>query len=950
MDAQLEEICSELARLPGDAQRQSILARAPQFVTRQVVTELDDAVRAAVRVDVRKALELAEAALAIARQLGDREALALAWRAKANALWFMGDCKSAVELFEQAGDLFEQAGNRNEVARTLSSSIQSFALLGEYENAFAAAEKARTIFTDLGETWRNARLDINVANIFHRQNRYTEALAAYERAYQELLPHRDAEATGVALHNMAVCLIALDDFNRAFETYRRVREFCRQYEMPLLVLQADYNVAFLYYLQGDYTKALELLSSTRGACLQSGDTYHLGLCDLDQSEIYLELGLVEEAAEMAQKSFEHFERLGMGFESARSLTNLAIAASLQDDRHRALALFARAKDMVQGENNQVWPNVIDLYRALVLLEQGEFSEARSLSLSTAAFFRSARMPGKHVLSLLLLVRLCLRTGEIEQAVSHCQDASAALQTLDEPILTYQAEFLWGELYEALEQPEDAYRSYQKSRSALETLRSSLQREELKIGFMRSRLDVYTRLIQLCLDRPSSDSSAEEAFSYVEAAKSRTLRDLILTSAHSPQRRSLDTEADRYVLDVRKELNWYYHRIEREQLSQDMVSPESIDLLKHEAKTREHKLMRLLLEAPGPARLGSALRNSSTADLQEIRGALGSQAALLEYFQIGDQLLAAVVTSETVKIVPLASTAGVAQRMRLLHFQFSKFRLGREYLTRFQKALLKATQAHLRALYDDLIAPLAGLLQASDLVIVPFGPLHSLPFQALFDGQNYLIDRFTICYQPSASILAHMHAKTANSSGSSLILGLDDGRTPFIRKEVEAVAAVAPEPLVLFGSEATEEALREYGHGSYQVHIASHGQFRQDNPMFSSIKLADSYLTLYDLYHMNLPVDLLTLSGCVTGLNVVADGDELLGLTRGLLYAGARSLLLSLWEVDDQSTSEMMREFYSRLKHQRRKVDALRAAMLSTRQRYPHPYYWASFKLIGRALG
>jgi CHAT domain-containing protein len=117
-------------------------------------------------------------------------------------------------------------------------------------------------------------------------------------------------------------------------------------------------------------------------------------------------------------------------------------------------------------------------------------------------------------------------------------------------------------------------------------------------------------------------------------------------------------------------------------------------------------------------------------------------------------------------------------------------------------------------------------------------------------------------------------------------------------------------------------------------------------MFSSIKLADSYLALYDLYHMNLPAELLTLSGCVTGLNVVAGGDELLGLTRGLLYAGAQSLLLSLWEVDDRSTSELMKEFYGFLMRGWRKADALRLAMLELRKRCPHPYYWAPFKLIG----
>lgn len=957
MEEETEQICSELGWLPDEASRNAFIDHRPQLIKAEIVKQLAEAVRAAVRVDVHKALGLAEAALAIARVLATNEELALGLRAKANALWVRGDCKSAVELFQEAAALFGQAGNRNEVARTLSSSIQSLALLGEYDQAFAAAGRAREIFADLGESWRVARLDINVANIYHRQNRYSEALSVYERAYHHLLPHRDMEGIGAALHNMAVCLIALDDFTGALATYRHVRDFCEQHNMPLVVGQADYNIAFLYYLRGDYSKALDLLRSTREACRQSGDIYHLGLCDLDCSEIYLELSLTEEAAEMAQTSFEHFEQLGMGFESARSLTNLAIAVNLQGDRNRALELFARSKDIAQRENNQVLSHIIDLYRALVLFDQAEYRGACDLAITAAEFFRSARMPSKHVLCLLLLTRVYLQTGEIDQAARCCSEASGLLQSLDAPILIYQARFLWGEIYEAQGRRERAYNSYQESRSALEMLRSSLQREELKLGFMRNRLDVYSRLIQICLDRDSAESSIEtrasqrtdvleEALSYVEAAKSRTLRDLILGGAQPRSGGSVENETDRHVHDLRKELNWYYHRIEREQLSQNAVPLEDIESLSRQAKAREHQLMRLLLEAPNPAAIGVALRNSSAATLQEIRCALPPEAALLEYFAIGEQVFAAVVAADFLKIVPVASSAAIARALRLLQFQLSKFRLNSEYVSRFYKPLLEAARIHLRSLHDDLIGPLESLLRVRDLVIVPFGPLHSLPFHALFDGRSYLVDRFSICYAPSATIFARGNGRPANCGGPSLILGVNDQRTPFIEEEVQVVASVLPEVRVLFGSDATEEALREFGQRSRLIHIASHGYFRQDSPMFSSIKLADSYLALYDLYHMNLPAELLTLSGCVTGLNVVAGGDELLGLTRGLLYAGAQSLLLSLWEVDDRSTSELMKEFYGFLMRGWRKADALRLAMLELRKRCPHPYYWAPFKLIG----
>ena len=117
-------------------------------------------------------------------------------------------------------------------------------------------------------------------------------------------------------------------------------------------------------------------------------------------------------------------------------------------------------------------------------------------------------------------------------------------------------------------------------------------------------------------------------------------------------------------------------------------------------------------------------------------------------------------------------------------------------------------------------------------------------------------------------------------------------------------------------------------------------------MFSGIRLGDSFLTLYDLYRLKLPVELVTLSGCSTGLNVVAAGDELIGLVRGLLSAGARSLLLTLWDVNDRSTTEFMKAFYRRLSNRPDRALAVREAMIEVREHYPNPYFWAPFILVG----
>ena len=193
-------------------------------------------------------------------------------------------------------------------------------------------------------------------------------------------------------------------------------------------------------------------------------------------------------------------------------------------------------------------------------------------------------------------------------------------------------------------------------------------------------------------------------------------------------------------------------------------------------------------------------------------------------------------------------------------------------------------------------------------------------------------------------------KQANTSGAALLMGVPDQNAPSILDELRSLSEILSHPKMFVGNAASEYILRNLGASARIVHIATHGYFRQDSPMFSSIRMGSSYLSLYDLYQLRLPVELVTLSGCATGLNVVAAGDELIGLARGLFQAGAQSLLLSLWDVHDQSTANFMSEFYRRFQKGEDKATAMRAAMLAVRQTYPHPYQWAPFILMGKYAG
>ncbi len=943
-----DSMIERLLALDDAASRARLVAQHPAVAWDEIVNILTERVWQEVRIDTHRAKRLADAALDVAQALNNPSLLARSLRAKANAMYALDEHTEAVQFHEQAIALFEQTGDEAELARTLSGSIQSLLLLGRYDQAIAAGERAGAIFRQQGNTRRLARLEINIGNIYHRQDRFSEALAFYERAYEQMLAHDDAEGLAAVLSNLSLCHISLNDFPKALELHQVARRHCEQKGMPILVAYADYNIAYLYFLRGEYGRSIQMLRDASVSAKKANDPYQLALCNLDLSEIYLELNLSAEAGELGRAANAGFHQLGFGYEAAKALGFAAIAASRQGQAFEAVELFAQAKEMFVRDQNQVWPSLIDLYEALVLFTEGRLFEARRLCAAAHEFFRTSTssLRGKAVLADLLLARIALRLGDTKLAKQHCATALGDLANLDSPTLLYQAEFLMGEVERITGNEDSAYESYCRARVAVERLRSSLRGEELKIAFFENKLEVYESLVDICLRR---QNSFEEAFGYIEQAKSRTLMDLLNQPVHVAT--AVDagqSELVRSIRNLREELNWYYNLIEREQLRPEERSQERVQQLEQQARSREADFARAVKEATVAEANEAGVQMPSNLSLEEIRSVIPADTAMVEFFCAHDRIVVCVLTGEKLHICPVTVQARVQKLLQLLQFQLSKFRLDPEYVATFSGPLLESTQAHLKSLYQELIAPVRRLLDgARDVVFVQHGLLHYVPFHALHDGESYLIDRFSIFYAPSASIYAHCQTKGVNVAGDSLILGVPDERTPAIRTEVEALAQILPNARLFVGDDATENVLQNQGPKSKTVHIATHGYFRQDNPMFSSIRLGTSHLSLYDMAHLQLPVEMVVLSGCATGLNVVTPGDELMGLVRGLLQAGAQSLVLSLWDVHDDSTKEFMVEFYTQLQQGRSKAEAMQIASVSLRERRPHPYHWAPFLLIGK---
>ncbi len=943
-----------LAEEESDDKRAAILSDHAAEFSCQLVEALYDGVVTLARVDLRQAERLARAAARVAATLPEGTSQAVAHRAQGHVCFLTGDHITAIEHHRRAFEIFEAWGEPLQAARARMNQIQPLMYLSRYDDAFAAATAARAVFQAHGDQLRVARLDVNLANVYYRQDRFQEALSLYDSARGEIESSGNAQDIAVLLRNMAVCHTSLNNFDLAAETYQQARDCCDANGFPLLVAEADYNVAYLHFLRGEYTRAIALYQTARQLCVRLKNRYHMALCDLDLSELYLELNMSQEGTILAEAACKGFDGLGMLYEKAKALAFSAIGASQIGHNAEALLRFSEARILFVAESNRIWPGLIDFYRALVLYEERRFPFATRLARSSLRHFMETGLQTKAALAEILLARLALEGDHAHRAAKYCRQALSKLVNSTSPAIEFHAVVVLSAAQEALGQIEEAYASLQRANLILEDLRSQIFGEAFRIGFLKDKLSIYQRLASFALRLEPPESREGAVFSYMERAKSRSLADLVSLGAHVLRSRtSEEPPDDARIEDLRQRMTMAYRQAQREEFRAKRDSLDRIRNYLEQSREYERQLAVASGIGGGQNHDLAPLLSAGTLPLDEVRRNLAQDSTIVEYFEFGGRLQAAVINAAGMRVVPLNRLDEVRASLNLLQFQLSKHRLGPEHIDRFERTIQAATEGHLSRLYDALIAPLQLPGHLGHLVIVPHGCLHALPFHALLDrnappGSASLMDRVTISYAPSASVYTWYRKSASVGRGHSLVLGIPDAAAPSIREEATAVADLLPRSRLFLGSTATREILWQIGPESSFIHIATHGLFRKDNPMFSSIRLGNADLHPADFYSLRLSARLVTLSGCGTGLNAIVGGDEILGLVRGLLYAGAQAVLVSLWDVSDAVTALFMSVFYSELMRVASISAALRHTMRHIRALHPNPYYWAPFVLIGDA--
>ena len=261
------------------------------------------------------------------------------------------------------------------------------------------------------------------------------------------------------------------------------------------------------------------------------------------------------------------------------------------------------------------------------------------------------------------------------------------------------------------------------------------------------------------------------------------------------------------------------------------------------------------------------------------------------------------------------------------------------------------------LYDLLFLPIEKYIQTDKISFVPYGILNYLPFQALYDGNQYLIEKYSINYIPSLSTIQFLKKSAKKDSLKILAFGNPDlnDKTldlPAAEKEVEMIKAIFPATTIFKRKKATEDIAKELTKDYDIIHFASHGEYIPTAPLASCIRLSpgngeDGRLEASEIFDMDIEAVLVVTSACQTAIGQIGRGDEIVGLTRAFIYAGANSVLGSLWNISDEATAVLMKEFYANIKNLD-SADALRQAQLKmiNSKDFNHPYYWAAFNITG----
>jgi CHAT domain-containing protein/Tfp pilus assembly protein PilF len=927
------------------------------------------------------AIEGYKRALDIARSTGNKREEGQHLNTIGNYYWGRGDLRTAQSYYLNAVSVIQHTGNKVELAKYLYNSGLIQCWQGNPIKGREFYEMALETDLEVGNKIHEAQILRSIGYTYYQTSQFPLALNYYKQALQIAREVVDKPGEIRYLLDIGEAHWVLGKYHEAIESYKNSLSQSQR--------SGDKNTEYLAYNHlgnslwkiGEYSKALHSYSQSLKISREIGHRLGEATALNNSAIIFDKTGNLSKALEYYGESLKIFDEAGAKSSQGICLNNIAGIHYRQHNYPLSLEYYDQALKLAQetgekrAEANRL-KNIAKVYGKL-----NKFSEAEkhySLSLAKARAIGinelEARIYGDMGYSF-------IDSNNFTRSIQSFTKALTIAQELGLPETTWLSHSGLGTAYEKQKKPADAIDHYKKAITAIEDVRSQIELEEHKSGFLESKVKVYESLINVLFTQSQQHPGKgyeKEAFHYAEKAKARVFLDSLQTSKINLREtlplhlREEEHKLSRNISKIQTELiKPGLNQTQREVLFRNLESVEN-DYSNFIQILRMENPEYALLVYPEPD------------ELEKIQTSLqDDKTAIIEYFLGQDHSFVFLIEKNRFSMHRLVQSSDLQARVS-------------DYLklvsVKDQNGEFRASKAGKR-LFKDLIGPFENNIKGiSKLIVIPDGKLCYLPYEALIlsNSQNqdqFLIETFRISYAPSASSWMMLSQRKKAEKPVKDFLAFADPEFSFgksSQKEIDADQILREfyleqgfdfSPLHYSGREvkyvsklfkrksrevytrrnAKEERLKNLPLENYQIiHFATHGFIDEQVPHRSALILTldedpaeDGFFQAREVFNLRLNSRLVVLSACQTGRGKLEKGEGVIGLYRSFLFAGAQTVLMSLWNINDKATAKFMEYFYKDLTQGLSKGKALqRAKIKMLNSEYSHPFYWAAFVLNG----
>lgn len=899
-----------------------------------------------------------------------------------------GEFKAALEMHREALNNRKKIGDIRGEGASWTNMGTLYSKLGELEKAEKCHSKALEIFNQLNDYKTKADVLYNIGTEYTAKGDSQKGLKYMEQSiavYRDLNLEKDIADTE---HMMGLMYVRIGEIEKGRELLERsllvFKKIGDQYNEGINLL----NLSIAYSALGNTAKRIELLQNSLEIARKVGHRI-LEAYDLEQiGIIYAEANMLDRALLYFNESLALSEELGIKRNLLHTRTQIANLYADRGDIDKAILYAFETLQLIRDTAfRQVEATQLKTIGEFYILKS-DWKNARKYTLQSLETIRQIEDQNAESEVLASLAIVYKNLDSLETAKDYAEKAIAIAETRKIMPHLWYAQYSLGLVQDKLNQEQKALTSYLTSIHTLEGIRDQISLDDFKSGFISKHIDVYDLAIDQFHKIYSKTNNVEyqqKSFDYSERAKARTLLE-ILSEANAKIKQHIEPNLFKQMEQLNREITSLLSELQK--MESKVPEYQKIHRSLEVKETRLNKLKQKI-RSDNPA--FADLRYPLPVTVQQVQlEILSKDMILLEYFLGKENSYLWVITTDSVSMFQLPDQETIEGKLNSYLELISRPPAIRDFLSPGHE------------LYSLLMPFEPGKLKPkSHLLIIPDGILHHLPFETLVIEKpigtevepGYLISKFEISYAPSASIALFLkkHFKTHKWPMELLalanpILGPKDSLTQcldeslnlvtpsfakeiyrdiklhpleYSRSEVDKISSLysSNKQKLLFGDDAREEEIKSENLTRYKkLHFSTHGILDEQFPARSAIVLTldddpveDGFLQMHEIFNLNINADLVVLSACQTGLGRLMKGEGVIGISRAFFYAGASSILVSLWNVEDKSTAQLMVNFYQNLESGMSKSKAIQKAKLqfiSQNGRESHPFFWAPFVLSG----